>query len=57
LEEDSEIDKRKRHLRSLRDLHKPLDHEDILEHSKKIDEIVKEKVEIRRKEREERISK
>lgn len=49
--EESEIEKRKLHLKSLRDLHKPLNHEEILEHSKKMEELSKEKLEKRKIER------
>lgn len=49
------MEKRKRHLQSLRDLHKPLNHEEILEHGKKFEETLKEKLEKKRKEREEQI--
>lgn len=50
-DEESEIDKRKRHLQSLRDLRQPLNRDEILEHSKKMDEIVKEKAEERKNKR------
>lgn len=45
LDEESEIDKRKKHLQSLRDLRQTLDHDEILERSKKLEEISKEKAE------------
>eukprot|EP00347_Sterkiella_histriomuscorum_P020948 403335841 len=50
-DEESEIEKRKRHLQSLRDLRQPLNREEILEHGKKMDDIVKEKQEERKKSR------
>ncbi|CDW82839.1 UNKNOWN [Stylonychia lemnae] len=49
--EDSEIEKRKKHLQSLRELHQPIDRSDILEHSRKMEEIVREKVEERKRDR------
>lgn len=49
--EDSEIEKRKLHLKSLRDLHKPINHDELLEHSKKMEELTKEKLEKRKTER------
>jgi hypothetical protein len=50
-DEESEIEKRKRHLQSLRDLRQPLNHDEIQEHAKKMDEIVKEKAERRKQDR------
>ena len=48
-DEESEFEKRKQHLRSLRNLHQPLNHDEILEHAKKFDELTKEKAELRKK--------
>lgn len=45
------MDKRKKHLQSLRDLRLPLNHEELIEHAKKMDDLVNEKVEKRKKER------
>lgn len=50
-DEETEIEKRKRHLQSLRDLRQPLNRDEILEHSKKMDEIVREKAEERKNKR------
>lgn len=47
-DEDSEIEKRKRHLQSLRELRAPLDHDEIVEHSKKTEELAKERLEVRK---------
>ncbi len=52
---ESELDSRKKHLASIRDLHQPLDHEALVEHKKKMDEIVKEKVDKWKKDREDRV--
>jgi hypothetical protein len=38
------LEKRKKHLASLRDLHKPVRQDEIIEHRKKFDEIVTEKI-------------
>jgi len=38
--EDSEIERRKKHLQSLRELHQPIDRSDIIEFSRKMEEIV-----------------
>ena len=40
-EEKSEMEKRKQHLQSLRDLRQPLDFEMLAEHSKRVDELQK----------------
>lgn len=49
VEEESEIEKRKKHLQSLRELKPSINHDELVEHSKKIDEIAKEKFEERKK--------
>jgi hypothetical protein len=49
-DEETELAKRKLHIQSLRNLH-PLNHEELMEHAKKIDTIVKEKEELRKKKR------
>eukprot|EP00347_Sterkiella_histriomuscorum_P011753 403371232 len=50
-QEDSEIEKRKKHLQSLRELHQPIERSELYEHSRKMEEIVKEKIEWRKHER------
>jgi hypothetical protein len=49
------MEKRKKHLQSLRDLRAPLDHEEILEHSKKVELILKDSLEEKKRDREERM--
>lgn len=43
--EISEIEKRKKHLQSLRDLRQPIKFDEIEEHSKKFEELAKKKTE------------
>ncbi len=51
--EDEEFEKEKtlKQLQSLKNLHQPLDHEDLMEHAKKVDEMLKEKTEKKKEKR------
>mmetsp|Transcript_524 Transcript_524/g.575 ORF Transcript_524/g.575 Transcript_524/m.575 type:complete len:82 (+) Transcript_524:675-920(+) len=51
------MEKRKKHLASLRNLHAPMDKDEILEHSRKMEEKAKELFEKKKKEREDYYSK
>jgi hypothetical protein len=39
--EEEEQEKRKMHIQSIRDLHKPMNHDEILEHGKRMEELTK----------------
>lgn len=55
--EEEEVEKRKDHLKSMRELNKPQNHEELLEHSKKVEELTKATIEKRKAERAEKIKK
>ena len=51
-DEQSEMEKRKRHLQSIRELKlAPIDHEEMVEHGKKVEEMAREKAEQRKQHR------
>lgn len=50
-----ELERKKMVLRSIRDMHKPLDHEEIMNHARKYSQERKEEIEHRRQERENKI--